>query len=138
MGTCPTTAPREYVVINLDRNATLAERVSVAGTSAARRKGLLGIRALTNGAGLWISPCEAIHTFGMRMPIDAIFLDRHFQVRKLRTHLPPSRISLCITAASVLELEAGTALRTGTTVGDRLRFERCVGQEILGLQGGGG
>lgn len=135
METCPKTTAREYVVVNIDRKSTLAERVSVAGTSSARRKGLLGISRLPEGAGLWISPCEAIHTFGMKMPIDAIFLDRRFQVRKLRTHLPPSRISLCISAASVLEVEAGTALRTGTVVGDRLSFERSRNCELLAPSG---
>lgn len=130
MGTSPITTPGEYVVVNLNRNSTLAERVSIAGTSSARRKGLLGISRLPKGAGLWISPCEAIHTFGMKMPIDAIFLDRHFYIRKLRTHLPPARISLCLSAASVLEVEAGTALRTGTRIGDRLSFEGTRGPGV--------
>ena len=123
MESCQETTPREYVVVNIDRGSTVAERVCVAGSSSARRKGLLGIEHLSKGAGLWIAPCEAIHTFGMKMAIDAIFLDRHFHVRKLRSHLPPSRISLCISAASVLEVEAGTAARSGTAVGDRLSFE---------------
>jgi uncharacterized membrane protein (UPF0127 family) len=114
---------REYVVFNLDRRATVAERVRLAGTSAARRKGLLGLEGLSSTAGLWLAPCEAIHTFGMRMPIDAIFLDRQLQVRKVRPNLAPFRISVCMRADSVLELQAGTVARTGTSVGDRLHFE---------------
>jgi|SRR5579875_624043 len=124
METCQETRPREYVVINIDRQSTVAQRVSVAGNSSARRKGLLGIERLPAGAGLWIAPCEAIHTFGMKVPIDAIFLDRNLHVKKLRCHLLPSRISLCLSADSVLEVEAGTAARTGTAIGDRLKFER--------------
>lgn len=131
MDTCEETTRREYVVVNINRGSTLAQRVCVAGSSSTRRKGLLGTERLPNGAGLWIAPCEAIHTFGMKMPIDAIFLDRHFQVRKLRRHLPPWRISLCLSAASVLELGAGTAARTGTVIGDRLRFEVSDESEVL-------
>lgn len=117
------TIEREYVVFNLSRNSTLAERVRLAGASAARRRGLLGMDRLPPSAGLWIAPCEAIHTFGMKMPIDAIFLDQTLQVRKLRPNLSPARISLCMRAHSVLELHVGTVARTGTSVGDRLRFE---------------
>jgi uncharacterized protein len=112
-----------FVVVNINCRSTVAERVSVAGTSAARRKGLLGIEHLAPGVGLWIAPCEAIHTFGMKAPIDAIFLDHDYFVRKLRACLPPWRISVCLFATSVLEVAAGTAARTGTAVGHRLRFD---------------
>lgn len=121
---------REYVVFNLDRGMKVAERVRLAATSSARRKGLLGIGKLSAGAGLWIAPCEAIHTFGMQMPIDAIFIDRKYQVRKLRPYLAPSRISICLAADSVLELEAGTVARTRTLPGDQFRFEE-VGRSRL-------
>lgn len=127
MSTCSETTEREYVVFNVDRKLTVAERVRVAGNSAARRKGLLGIDSLPAGAGLWIAPCEAIHTFGMKMPIDAIFIDRKFRVRKLRPYLAPSRVSICISADSVLELAAGTVARTRTVLGDRLRFDQVAG-----------
>ena len=135
MSTCSETTEREYVVFNLDRRLTVAERVRVAGRSAARRKGLLGIDSLAAGAGLWIAPCEAIHTFGMKMPIDAIFIDRKFRVRKMRPCLAPYRISICISADSVLELEAGTVARTRTVVGDRLRFQQIAGTGLSACLG---
>jgi uncharacterized membrane protein (UPF0127 family) len=131
MDTCEETTRREYVVVNVNRGSTVAQRVCIASDSSARRKGLLGIEHFTPGAGLWIAPCEAIHTFGMKMPIDAIFLDHHFQVRKLRRNLSPGRISLCLSAASVLEVEAGTAARSGTAVGDRLSFKLPEQSDVL-------
>lgn len=131
MATCSASKEREYVVFNIDRGVRVAERVQLAGNSAARRKGLLGMDQLPRGAGLWITPCEAIHTFGMRMPIDAIFLDRKLRVKKLRPNLMPSRISLCLSADSVLELEAGTVWRTRTVSGDRLRFEELDGGGVV-------
>jgi len=113
---------REYVVINLSREAEIATRVRIAGTSEVRRKGLLGANGLAMDSGLWIAPCEAIHTFGMKMPIDAIFLDEHFCVTKIAQVLRPWRLAVCMRAASVLELEMGTIARTQTAVGDRLVF----------------
>lgn len=125
-------AEREFLVTNLDRKQTVAQRVRLAGTSATRRKGLLEVDALAAGTGLWITPCEAIHTFGMRMPIDAIFIDRTYRVRKLRTNLAPGRIALCLTAESVLEVAAGTVERTAMATGDRLRFEEIPATDVAG------
>ncbi len=133
MATCSDGKEREYVVFNIDRGVRVAERVRLAGNSAARRKGLLQTDGLPEGAGLWIAPCEAIHTFGMQMPIDAIFIDGKLRVRKLRAHLKPYRVCICLSADSVLELAAGTVAQTRTVAGDRLRFE-----EVHGSRGGSG
>jgi hypothetical protein len=109
-------------VRNETRDAVLAEAAGVAATSAARRKGLLGRERLAEGEGLWIAPCEAVHTWGMKFAIDVVYLDRRRRVLKVRPSLPPWRISGCLRAHSVLELPAGTAQRTGTRPGDQLEF----------------
>jgi hypothetical protein len=95
----------------------------MAGTSRERRMGLKYRTALSPEAGLWIAPCEAIHTFGMHIAIDALFLDRNFRVRKIRTELPPRKFAFCIRAYSVLELAAGAAANAATRAGDQLEFE---------------
>ncbi|MGA8026813.1 MAG: DUF192 domain-containing protein [Bryobacteraceae bacterium] len=117
------TATGDYIVQNLDRGSVIANQVRIAGSSSARRRGLLGVEGLEKGSGIWIAPCEAIHTFGMKMPIDVVFLDREYRVNKLRPRLRPSRISVCLSACSVLELEAGAISRSTTRLGDRLAFE---------------
>ena len=111
-----------YTVRNRDRQSTLATQVTIAGTSRDRRTGLKGRVGLPSDAGLWIAPCEAIHTFGMRMAIDAVFLDQNFRVRKIRSGIAPRRIAFCIRAHSVLELAAGAASRSLTCTGDQLEF----------------
>ena len=110
-----------YLFHNVTRGRALATQVSVAGTSAARRRGLLDAEHLAPGSGLWIVPCEAIHTFGMKVPLDIVFLDKHLQVRKISPDVGPRRISICLRAHSVLELPAGTVARSGTQIGDRLQ-----------------
>jgi uncharacterized membrane protein (UPF0127 family) len=111
-----------YTVFNKNRGWNISTRVSVAGTSQARRHGLLGKSSIDPETGLWIAPCEAIHTFGMKTVIDVIFLDRHGRVRKLVTNLKPHRIAICLKAASVLELASGKVMQSETTVGDQLQF----------------
>jgi uncharacterized membrane protein (UPF0127 family) len=115
--------PAIYSVFNQNRGRNLATRVSIAGTSRSRRQGLLGKERIEPEAGLWIAPCEAIHTFGMRTAIDVIFLDRHSRVSKLVSNLKPRRIALCLQAASVLELGSGNIAQSETRVGDQLQFQ---------------
>lgn len=112
-----------FRVVNLTRGVEIANAVELAGDGAARRKGLLGRSGLNEGQGLWIAPCEAVHTFGMQFPIDVLYLNRKQRVAKVVQRLPPWRFSACLLARSVVELRAGTLARTGTCAGDEIRLE---------------
>jgi uncharacterized protein len=109
-------------ISNRTRQSVLATRALVADREATRRKGLLGRDGLDSGEALWIVPCEAVHTFGMKFPIDLVYIDRKQRVRKVRSAVPPWRMSICFTAHSVIELAAGTVLATRTAAGDALEF----------------
>jgi uncharacterized membrane protein (UPF0127 family) len=111
-------------VRNVTRQTVLAEAADVADTSAKRRTGLLKRERLEPGAGLWIVPCESVHTFFMKFPIDLVYLDKRKNVRKVRHAVPAWRMSACLLAHSVLELPAGTAAQTATVAGDELAFDR--------------
>jgi uncharacterized membrane protein (UPF0127 family) len=110
-------------VRNQTRNAVLGDAVDVADTSAKRRVGLLKHEGLAPGDGLWIVPCESVHTFFMKFPIDLVYLDRKRKVRKVRNAVPAWRLSACLSAHSILELPAGTVEKTGTRPGDELLIE---------------
>ena len=110
-------------IANLTRNTELGDRIAVAETSTKRREGLLKRSALAPGEGLWIVPCESVHTFFMKFPIDLVYLDRSFVVRKVRHAVKPWRLSACLIAHSILELPTGAARASGTRVGDRLEVE---------------
>jgi uncharacterized protein len=109
-------------ILNQTRNTVLAIAADVADTSAKRRVGLMKREKLVRGEGLWISPCESVHTFFMKFPIDLAYLDRRKRVRKVRHAVAPWRLSACLTAHSVLELPAGTLAQTDTRRGDQLLF----------------
>ena len=113
-------------ISNLTRQIELAQCVDVADSGAKRRTGLLGREMLSAGEGLWIVPCESIHTFGMKFPIDLVYLDRDRRVKKIRSDVHPWRISACLSAHSVLELASGSIGRTGTRPGDRLEFSPAL------------
>jgi len=109
---------------NQSRNTLLGDHVGIADTSAKRKTGLLKHTKLEPGEGLWIAPSEAVHTFGMKFPIDVLFLDKKRKVLKIRSEMPRSRMAACLRAHSVLELPSGTAAAMQTVVGDQLEFEK--------------
>jgi uncharacterized protein len=111
-----------FHVRNLIRETDLGTNVVLAGSHETRSKGLLGREGLDPGGGLWIVPCESVHTFFMRFAIDLVYLDRQHRVRKVRSAVGPWRLSACLSAHSILELPAGTILASGTQEGDQLEL----------------
>jgi uncharacterized membrane protein (UPF0127 family) len=112
------------LVVNQTRNVLLADRVRSADGFFLRLKGLLGTRSLRRGDALWISPCESVHTLGMRYALDVLFVDGRGVVVGCCPCLRPFRFSPRYRkSCGVLELPAGTLSRTGTEPGDQLRFE---------------
>jgi uncharacterized protein len=110
--------------LNVTRETIIAERVEVAGTSETRRRGLLGRTALEAGTGLWLVPCEWVHMFGMKFPIDVVVLDKKDVVVGVQEALRPGRIGkLFWRAHSTLELPVGTIRASGTAKGDRIAWE---------------
>jgi uncharacterized membrane protein (UPF0127 family) len=109
-------------VSNLTRSTVLATCLEVADSGAKRNKGLLGRKGLAPGEGLWIVPCESVHTFFMQFPIDLVYLDRKNRIRKVCDSVPPWRLSACFSAHSILELPSGTIRSTQTQPGDMLEF----------------
>ena len=113
----------QVLLVNSTRDIVLAERVERAVAIRDRMRGLLGRSTFAQGDALVITPCNAIHTFFMKFPIDAVFLDRRGRVVSAVAELRPWRATrLHLRAAQVVELPAGTIARTGTRVGDQLIF----------------
>ncbi len=118
---------RKLRVLNQDKQSQLADRADIADTSKTRRTGLLKHSGLNQGEGLWIVPCESVHTFAMNFPIDVIFISRKRKVVKLRPNMVKSRIAFSFRAHSVLELPVGMIEKTGTKPGDQLELVRYEG-----------
>jgi uncharacterized protein len=86
-------------------------------------KGLLGKNSLMAGEGLLIRPCKGIHTFGMRFPIDVLFLDKNSHVIAIIKNIQPNKMTrLYLGASGVIELSAGTIDATATKPGDRIEI----------------
>lgn len=86
--------------------------------------GLMGKRELPAGFGLLLKNESAIHTFGMRVSIDVVYLDAHATVLRVTNAMPPTRVGPLVRGVrDVLELPTGTLAQTQTQLGDQLTLE---------------
>jgi uncharacterized membrane protein (UPF0127 family) len=96
--------------------------VHEATTIRARLLGLALLRELPRGHALLIPHCRSVHTFGMRFPVDIVFLDERGAVLHVDRQVPRRRVRTCRGAFAVLETRAGEAgLFIRESSGDSLR-----------------
>ncbi|HWS74324.1 MAG TPA: DUF192 domain-containing protein [Quisquiliibacterium sp.] len=98
--------------------------VEVAASIRQRLRGWLGRVQAPRERGLWIVPCDAVHTMAMKFPIDLVFVNGGGRILRIDAAVPPWRVRVCLGAHSVIELEAGQAARLGLVVGDCLERRR--------------
>jgi uncharacterized membrane protein (UPF0127 family) len=101
----------------------VAEHLEVADGFLRRGLGLMFRSELPAGHGLAISPCNSIHMFFMRFPLDVAFLDREGRVVRTYHGIRPWRASRIVRGAkSAVELPAGTLAAAGVETGTVLRL----------------
>jgi uncharacterized membrane protein (UPF0127 family) len=88
----------------LERIRLLGLEIPVAESRPSRLLGLALLSRERVGAGLLIPRCRSVHTFGMRFPLDLLFLDPQRRVIEIRRSVPAGRFLRCRRAATVLEL----------------------------------
>lgn len=82
-----------------------------------RMRGLLGSRAMASDVAFKISPCNSVHTAGMRYAIDVVFVDRRGRILKVVPQLAPWRVAVCWRALAAYELAGGVAEARGIVAG---------------------
>lgn len=111
------------IVKNETKGTILAQNISVANNFIKRFSGLMFKENLPPGTGLLIDPCNSIHMFFMRFPLDVVFIDEDQNVVHLIENILPWKCSKIIWKShSVLELPIGTIRNTFTKIGDKLKL----------------
>ncbi len=99
----------------------LAHRARRARTFFDRGRGLMFSPPLPGGAGLVIDPCNSIHMFFMRYPLDIVFLDRQGRVVFMYEGIKPWRVGRVVRGARMaVELPEGTIAASHTQPGDEI------------------
>lgn len=110
-------------LINQTRGTVLAENTLIAGSLFKRIQGLLGRKSFDQGQALIIKPCNSIHTFFMRFPIDALFMDKNHKVIQALSEVKPFKLTKAYFQADyVIELPSGMIKNSSTAIGDQLSY----------------
>ena len=103
----------------------ISEQVIFASTYWERLLGVHAIGGLKDGQCLLLKPCNGIHTFGLREPIDVVVLDNRGRVLRIMYAVRPNRVQIPkLGGHSTLELKCGMIEVNEIRVGDSLRFEQ--------------
>lgn len=102
---------------------SLSLTVEVADGFWTRFRGLMGHPTIPVGFGLLLVPCKQIHTFGMRFPLDVLYIDSADEIIDIEAQVKPGQIQRYRPqCAKVLELLGGTLDLSTVNIGDKLLF----------------
>ena len=103
----------------IDEKRQIVNHIIHANTFTRRLKGLMGTKALPEDTGLLLEPCNSVHTWHMKYPIDVIYLNSQDQVLHIEPSMPPNTWGKRVkNAAKVLEINAGLAAELKIQTGD--------------------
>lgn len=108
------------ILVNKTNQIEVLNNLEIADTFITRLKGLLGREYLEPGNGLVIKPCNSVHCFFMKFPIDVAFVDKDDYVIKVITHMKPFSASPIVSGAKYV-IEANAGIFSGKLeIGDRV------------------
>lgn len=108
-------------LINERTGEVILEDLRIADTFYARFRGLMGRPSIPENAGLMIKPCNSVHCFFMKFPIDVIFLDKDDRVVHIAGSMKPGSISPVVKRAKYV-IEANSMTLSGNImIGDKIK-----------------
>jgi uncharacterized membrane protein (UPF0127 family) len=111
------------LIINRTKGTTIADAARRAANFLARGRGLMLAPPLPEGGGLVLEPCNSIHMFFMRYPLDILFLNKEGAVVFMYKGIKPWRVGRVVRGARMaVELPVGTIEESKTELGDQISF----------------
>ena len=121
------------MICNIDTRLYLAYHPHWAIGCFDRLRGMIGRRFRDGVLDAMVFPrCSAVHSFGMGIPLDLVFLDRDSVVVAHRANYRPWRWPAGHRrAVTVIELPAGQIALTGTRIGHRINLNSELSREAV-------
>lgn len=115
-------------------NPSLEVKVELADTQSKAERGLMFRKDIPEGAGMWfVFRDDAERVFWMKnviFPLDMIFIDKGFVIRKIEKTVPPCVHEPCpryysgVPVRYVLEVPGGYCERKGVKEGQKVEYAR--------------
>lgn len=120
---------RKLCAYNQTRECFLGLEVDGADLSLAKLKDRIASLALKSGEGLWLAPFRGLPEWGIRVPLDLLYLDHESRVIEVVESYPVFRANSSVAEpASVLALPTHSIYSSQTQPGDQLVL--CVAEEM--------
>lgn len=88
-----------------------------------RLLGLMFRQSIDGSTAYVLKPCNGIHSFFMRFPIDVIFIDKENRILLCVENMKPWRINPIVkNAHAVIEMKAGNLSTLGIKIDGKVRF----------------
>lgn len=114
-------------LMNLETNEIILQKLVQADHFLSRLRGLMWKKDLPENSGLMINPCNSVHCFFMKFPIDVVFVDKDHRVVHIISNMKPGSISPIVRKSKyVVESNANTVSKQ-VRIGDRLSMEKSNG-----------
>jgi uncharacterized protein len=103
---------------------TIPYHIEMADSFFKRLKGLMFRKDPIKNEGLWIVPCNAVHMFFMKFPLDIVLLSERNEVIGFHHCLQPWKMIKPVkNAYSTLELPAGSVEKLGIRIGSIIQVK---------------
>lgn len=108
----------------LEKNQKVViNNVKVADTFIGRLNGLMFKKSIERDFALVISPCNSIHMFFMKFPLDVLFVDKNNKIVGVNKEIKPWRMSkLYPNASYVVEMSSGIIKEYEICIGDTIKI----------------
>jgi hypothetical protein len=111
-------------VLNKTRGTMIARHLLTLNSNCYNTLRFLNRCGIPRNCALWISPCRAIYTVGMKGSVDIAFLNQHGRVVTMFKNFPPDCIADSTRGAvSAVELAPDALSESDTGVGDTLDLD---------------
>ena len=110
-------------LINARTGEVILENLLTADSFYARFRGLMGRPSIPENTGLMIKPCNSVHCFFMKFPIDVIFLDKENRIVHISENMRPGSVSPIVRKANYV-IEVNTSVfQNNIKIGDILQLQ---------------
>lgn len=107
----------------IKNDKVICSEIEDASNFVTRFMGLMYRKSMPENHGLLLTPCNEIHTFGMRFDIDTVSISKEGKVLFIDESVKPNKIRKKVKDCyMVLELNGGICKKYDINVGDVLKF----------------